>query len=231
MCGRFALTSTPQSVRALFGYADEPDFPPRSAIAPTEPVGVVTMLGGARRFILMRWGFVPSWAKDPGEFPLLFNARGETLADKPAFRTALRRRRCIFPADAFYEWRRTGRQREPFRIARRDGAPMALAGLFETWSSPDGGEIDTAAIITTTANGTVAAVHERMPVILAPHDMAVWLDCAGEDPRAALALVRAAPDGVLQVEPCTPQLPKPNRAPLRRAPARPAADDAQGRLL
>ncbi len=230
MCGRFALTATPQDVRALFGYGDTPNFPPRDAIRPTEPIGVVLSAGGARRFMLMRWGFIPTWVKDPADFPLLYNARGETLADKPAFRAAVRRRRCLVPADGFHEWRRTGEgravRREPFFVSRADGRPMAMAGVWETYMDPGGGEIDTVAIVTTAANGTVAAVHDRMPVIVEPRDFDTWLEPApGDDIAAAMKLVRPAPDDAVVVTALQP----PSRPPA--PPRKPPRDDAQGSLF
>ncbi len=141
MCGRFALTATPQDVKALFGYADTPNFPPRETIAPTEPIGVVVDAGGgARRFALMRWGFLPAWVKDPAEFPLFYNARGETLAEKPAFRSAIRRRRCLVPATGFYEWRRTGEgramKREPFFVTRADACRWPWRASGRRGSTP-----------------------------------------------------------------------------------------------
>ncbi len=234
MCGRFALTATPRDVRALFGYEDAPNFPPREAIKPTEPVAVVVKRGGARRFELMRWGFIPAWVKDPAEFPLLYNARGETLADKPAFRAAARRRRCLIPADGFYEWRRTGEgramTREPFFVSRADGRPMAMAGVWETYMDAGGGEIDTVAVVTTAANGTVAAVHDRMPVIVEPRDFDAWLDPSpGDDCTDALRLVRPAADDAVTVR----ALPPPTRssAPRSPPPRKPPPDDAQGSLF
>jgi putative SOS response-associated peptidase YedK len=213
MCGRFSLSATPQDVRALFAYEDQPNFPPRTNVAPTEPIGVVVEERGRRRFVLMRWGFVPAWCKDPATFPLLVNARGESVAEKPAFRNAVRRRRCIVPADGFYEWRREGQGRsahkQPYLIKRRDGRPMAMAGLWETYVSPDGGEIDTALVVTTNANGLVSAIHDRMPVIIEPADFSTWLDCSEEDPGRALSLVRPAGDDLLVMEPCEPSRPKP----------------------
>jgi putative SOS response-associated peptidase YedK len=223
MCGRFALTASPEQVRALFRYEEQPNFPPRANVSPTEPIAIVTLERGRPAFRLVRWGFIPSWTKDPGAFPLLINARGETLAEKPAFRNAIRRRRCLVPADAFYEWSRLdGGPKRPHRIARRDGLTMALAGIWETYVSPDGGEIDTALIVTTHANGAMSALHERMPVVIEPGRFRVWLDCAGEDPRAALALVRPCPDDLLAIEPCDPRLPAPERARLTVGGGKPA---------
>ncbi|MEJ1937921.1 SOS response-associated peptidase, partial [Nostoc sp. NIES-2111] len=194
---------TPQVLQALFGYEDEHAFPPRETISPTEPIGIVADVDGRRRFMLVRWGFLPSWVKDPGDFPLLFNARAETAADKPAFRNAIRRRRCLVPADGFFEWRRsgTGRNavREPFLVRRRDGMPMAMGGVWETWAGADGSEIDTAAILTTAANGTVAAIHDRMPVIVEPADFAAWLDPHEDDPAVISRMLRPAADDVIEL--------------------------------
>ncbi|PSC03147.1 DUF159 family protein [Alsobacter soli] len=240
MCGRFALTASPAQVRALFRYEEQPNFPPRTNVSPTEPIAIVTDERGRRAFKLVRWGFIPTWVKDTREFPLLINARCETLADKPAFRNAVRRRRCLVPADGFYEWRREGEgktaRKQPYLIRRRDGQPMALAGLWETYVSPDGGEIDTALIVTTQANGLVAAVHDRMPVIIEPEQFDLWLDCAGEDPRMAAALMRPCPDEILEMEACDPRLPRPERPAARPAPARKtaaasSAAPAQGSLF
>jgi putative SOS response-associated peptidase YedK len=227
MCGRFALTSTPRQVRALFGYVEPAEFPPRESIAPTEPIGVVLRQGGTRHFVLMRWGFLPEWVKDAGDFPLLFNARAESAGEKPAFRNAIRRRRCLVPADAFMEWRRqgTGRQavREPFLASRADGAPMALGGIWETNQGPDGSEIDTVAILTTDANGTVSAIHDRMPVILEPRDFEAWLDPANDDAARLAPLLRPAADDVLRLRPLG------QRTPPR--PRKVVAEDPQGRLF
>jgi hypothetical protein len=153
MCGRYALTQPPEAVRAAFRFVEQPNFPPRYNIAPTQPAPIVRAARHAdgetrRHFALARWGFLPAFVKDPQEFPLIFNARSETLAEKASFRNALRRRRCLFPADAFYEWRREPRTRgrparTPFLFRRRDGATMGLAGLYETWMGPNGEEVET----------------------------------------------------------------------------------------
>ena len=180
MCGRFLLTATPDEVRRLFEHVDQPNFPPREDIRPTEPIGVVVVAEGARRFRLVRWGFVPSWVKDPRDFPLMINARGETAAEKPSFRGAMRHGRCLVPASGFIEWRRDGDgSRHPFRVMPRDGGLVAFAGLTETWAGADGSEVDTAAILTVDANATIAAVHDRMPAVIAPADFAAFCDAAG----------------------------------------------------
>ncbi|MBY6241596.1 SOS response-associated peptidase [Methylosinus sp. Sm6] len=189
MCGRYAITLPAKAARDYFGYVDEPEFPPRYNIAPTQPVPIVRLERRAdvfsRRFQLVRWGFVPSFVKDPRAFPLLFNARAESAPDKPSFRAAMKRRRCLFIADAYYEWRREpgrGRPRAgaPFLFRRADGAPLALAGLYETLSSADGSEVDTACILTTSANGATVAIHERMPAVIERQDFDLWLNCGDE---------------------------------------------------
>jgi putative SOS response-associated peptidase YedK len=209
MCGRYVIISTPEAIRRLFGYAEQPNFPPRYNVAPTQPIPIVRLAEGKRSFALMRWGLLPSWVKDPKTFPLLINARGESVLEKPAFRYAMQRRRCLIPADGFYEWpaaRNARGARQPYFVrARRDGAgqapPLAFAGLFETWIGPNGEELDTAAIVTTAANSTLAALHGRMPVFVAPEDFDKWLDCARVDAEAAAALIKPADDSLLEAYP------------------------------
>jgi len=202
-------------VRAFFAYVEQPNFPPRYNIAPTQPIPLVAARGGERHFMLARWGFLPGFVKDPKDFPLLINARAETLAEKPSFRAALRRRRCLIVADGFYEWRRAAPQagraapRPAYLIRRVDGAPMGFAGLMETWSDPSGGEIDTACIVTTPANRLMALIHDRMPAILDPEAFALWLDNDGVDASTATALLRPAPEAALELIPIGPAV---NRA-------------------
>ena len=167
MCARYVITSPAEAIRALFGYADRPNFPPRYNVAPTQPIPIVYLERSKRVFALARWGFLPSWVKGPHLFSLLVNARGESVNDKPAFRNAMRRRRCLIPADGFYEWSDT-RRRRPFFVRPKDGRPIAFAGLWETWSGPSGEEFDTAAIVTTRSSRELAAIHDRMPVIVPP---------------------------------------------------------------
>lgn len=209
MCGRYTLTSAPEAIRALFRYDDRPNFPPRYNIAPTQPIAIVRLVDGKRQFALVRWGLMPSWVKDPKTFSLLINARGETVADKPAFRTAVKRRRCLIPADGFYEWRAFGDRKQPFYIRARSGEPLAFAGLWETWTGPNGEEVDTAAIVTTDANATLGPIHNRMPVIVPPEAFDQWLGAgalaSGADARFdldhALALIKPSPDDFLAAYP------------------------------
>ncbi|NEU11542.1 SOS response-associated peptidase [Methylobacterium sp. BTF04] len=210
MCGRYFALQAPEIFRQLYGYPERPNFPPRYNIAPTQPVALVIAEGGARHFRLVRWGLWPSWLKDPKGFPLVINARVETIQEKPSFRGALRHRRCVFLADGFYEWRREGSGKSatktPFMIRRADGAPMALAGLWENWLGADGSEIDTAAIVTTGANGVLAAIHDRMPAILSAEQVEPWLDTRGVEPGPAAALCRPCPEDWLTLDPVGPRV-------------------------
>jgi len=176
MCGRFSLTASPDEVKALFDYIEMPNFPARHNIAPTQPIATVCRDSGQRRFRLMRWGLIPSWVKDPSSFTLLINARSETAAAKPSFRASMRHHRCLVPASGFYEWRRTPEGKQPFWIVPADGGIMAMAGLWNTWSDPDGGDMDTAALLTTQANAAISEIHHRMPVIIKPEHFDDWLD-------------------------------------------------------
>lgn len=206
MCGRFAITLVPEVYAEAYAYEERPNFPPRYNVAPTQPIPIVHAEGPARRFRLVRWGFLPGWVKDPKAFPLVINARGETLLEKPTFRAALKRRRCIVLADGFYEWRREGKAKAPFLIRRTDRGPLHLAGLWETYADPAGGEIDTAAIMTTDANGLMSAVHDRMPALLDHAGVVAWLDVDGVDDRAAVRLVRPCPDDWLDLVPVGPRV-------------------------
>lgn len=191
MCGRFALTHSPETVSTTVGLDRLDAFPPRYNIAPTQPILVV--LGGrearpeargeGRQALLVRWGLIPGWAKDPSALPLLFNARSESAGERAAFRGALRHRRCLVPASGFYEWQRRGKDRsQPFYVRPQDGTPITFAGLMETYLAADGSEIDTATILTRAANDTLSAIHPRMPVIVRPADHERWLDCRNVEP-------------------------------------------------
>ncbi|MBI1383702.1 MAG: SOS response-associated peptidase [Rhizobiales bacterium] len=202
MCSRYNLTTPPEAVRQVFRFINHPNFPPRYNIAPSQPAGIVRIdHDGERRFTLVRWGLIPSWAKDLAKLPMMINARSETVLEKPSFRAAMRHRRCIVPADGFYEWSGPKSERQPHLFAPASGGPMGLAGLWETWLGADGSEIDSMAILTTQPNRLVAAIHDRMPVILAPQDFDAWLDCRGTDAREAANLMRAAPDDFLSCRP------------------------------
>ena len=195
MCGRFVITSPPAALRQMFGYAEQPNFPPRHNIAPTQPIPVVILENGGRHFRLMRWGLVPGWVKDSRDFALLINARAETVVEKPAFKNAMKRRRCLIPADGYYEWQAAGSRKRPYFIHRRDGVPLGLAGLAETWIGPNGEELDTVAIVTAAASDDLASLHSRVPVTIAPIDFERWLDCGAHDVEEAMGLLKPPREG------------------------------------
>ena len=187
-------------MRALFRYFNQPDFPPRYNVAPTQPVPIVRMVEGRREFALVRWGLIPPWVKDPRQFSLLINARGESVMDKPAFKNAMKRRRCLFPADGFYEWQRAGAKKQPYFVRLKSGEPMAFAGLWESWMGPNGEEMETAAIVTTTASRSIAHIHDRMPVIVPPEAFDFWLD-PNVDAAMASSVIAPTPDAQLEFFP------------------------------
>lgn len=200
MCSRYALTSPPEAVRAYFAHGTEMDYPPRYNIAPTQPVAIVRLDHQRRRELaLVRWGLIPSWCKDPARISLLINARAETAAEKASFRGSLRHRRCLVPADCFYEWMGRAGARRPFMIRRVAGGPMALAGLWDHWLGADGSEIETMAILTVAANPTVGRIHDRMPAIIPPEHFEAWLDTTSGRSDVAETLLEPAPEGLLDV--------------------------------
>jgi len=207
MCSRYNLTTPPEAVRAYFGYSDTPNFPARYNIAPTQPIPVVHLdRDGARRFALMRWGLLPAFVKDPKTFPTLINARSEEVLTKPSFRNAMRFRRCLVPADGFYEWTGPKGKRRPFLLHPRSPRLIAFAGIYERWRDPQGGEIDTVAILTCPANRTVAALHDRMPVVLEPEQYAAWLDVNGTKAEQAIALLAPAADDLFDMTEMHPKI-------------------------
>jgi putative SOS response-associated peptidase YedK len=209
MCGRFTLTASPEEVEALFGLIDLDGFPPRYNIAPTQPILLV--LAGPprepgsnmpdRQALLVRWGLIPGWAKNPKDLPLLINARAETAAEKAAFRAAMRHRRALVPASGFYEWRRDGVKKQPFLIRPKGGGLMAFGALMETYAEPGGSEIDTGAILTTAANAEIARIHDRMPVVIRPDDFSRWLNCRTQEPRDVADLLAPVEPGFLEAIP------------------------------
>jgi putative SOS response-associated peptidase YedK len=236
MCGRYCILSAPEAVRRLFRYLEQPNFPPRYNVAPTQPVPIVRMVDGERHFALVRWGLIPSWVKYPKTFTLLINARGESVNDKPAFRAAMKRRRCLFPADGFYEWKREGSGKRPYFARLKSGGPLAFAGLWETWTGPNGEEMETAAIVTTAANRTLATIHDRAPVIVPPEAFDFWLDTGNVDAKTAAAAIAPAPESsmeVYEISPAvnrvandSPALIEPYSADAAAAAAKPAQEQA-----
>jgi putative SOS response-associated peptidase YedK len=202
MCGRYTLIAGPDAIRALFEVLpfDERLVPARYNIAPTQPIAVVTETARGRELVPMRWGFIPGWAKDPKTLPLLFNARAEGIAAKPAFRGAFRYRRCLVPASGFYEWQKRGKDKQPHALRPQATELVAFAALWETWCGADGSEIDTAAIVTVPCNDCVKPLHDRMPAVIAPEDFEAWLSPL-TDPDEAEALLRPAPEDLFTCAP------------------------------
>jgi putative SOS response-associated peptidase YedK len=255
MCGRFVITSPPAALRQIFGYIEQPNFPPRHNIAPTQPIPVIIVENGVRHFRLMRWGLLPAWVKDVRNFTLLINARAETVREKPAFKNAVRRRRCLIPADGYYEWQASEKRKRPYFIHRRDRRPIGLAGLAETWIGPNGEELDTVAIVTAPASADLAVLHHRVPVTIAEGDFDRWLDCRANDAEAIMELLtpsgkdefawhevstrvnRVANDDAQLILPITAEQrtaeePKPARKTAWRKPPPVASnDDGQGSLF
>jgi putative SOS response-associated peptidase YedK len=181
MCGRYTLATPKERLAEEFGFENSSvELPPSYNIAPTQGVAAVLEEGGQRRLEVLRWGLIPPWADDPQIGSRMINARSETAPEKPSFRRAFRERRCLIPADGFYEWRRTNGAKQPYYIHMQDGRPFAFAGLWESWSKGGEGEVRTCTILTTGANAIVGEIHERMPVIVAPDAYEVWLDPASE---------------------------------------------------
>lgn len=182
MCGRYSITAPSEAVQRHFQVLERPNLPPRYNLAPTQDAPVVRLgEDGARHLVSLRWGLVPFWADDPSVASRMINARSESTAEKPAFRAAFRRRRCLVAADGFYEWKapeKKGGRKQPYRIALKDGDLFAFAGLWERWEpKEDGGEaLETFTILTTEANSKLAEIHPRMPVILPPERYDLWLD-------------------------------------------------------
>lgn len=221
MCSRYSLTSPPEAVRSYFRAVGGDEFPPRYNIAPTQPVHIVhNGLRGEREIVLVRWGLIPSWVKQPAEFSTLINARSETAADKPSFRSAMRHRRCLVPADGFYEWTGAKGAKQPHLIRPRAGGLMAMAGIWEHWIGADGSEIDTMSILTVAANATMQPIHDRMPAIIAPGLFDMWLDTSSGSSVIAQAMLAPAPDDLLEVVAVNPRLNNPrNEGPDLWSPA------------
>ncbi|MEO0801867.1 MAG: SOS response-associated peptidase [Cyanobacteria bacterium J06642_2] len=180
MCGRFALAAEIKAIAKAFGLQNMPDLPPRYNIAPSQPVAVVRASNRKERELaIVQWGLIPSWTKDVSKWKPLINARAETAAEKPSFRTAFRRRRCLIPASGFYEWQKVEGGKQPFFIHQQgenDDLPLfAFAGLWERWQGANGDELESCTILTTTANAAMKPIHNRMPIILVPRDYDAWL--------------------------------------------------------
>lgn len=190
MCGRFSLTTEPSKLAEHFDLPTLPNLTPRYNIAPTQDIAVIRNgESGNKDLAMLHWGLVPHWSKGPDSRYSMINARAETIAEKPSFREAFRKRRCLIPADGFYEWQPSKDGKQPFRITLPNEEPFAFAGLWESWRGEDGTEINSCTIIVTEANKQVRTIHDRMPVILSPKHYEVWLNHTDE-PAKLLGLLK-----------------------------------------
>lgn len=202
MCGRYFLHSGADRLTALFGEMRMPVLAPRYNIAPGQPVPIVREgPTGGREMVLVRWGLIPGWSKGPDPRFSMINARVETVAERPAYRNALRYRRCLVPADGFYEWRATADGKQPYVLRPRDDEPLALAGLWEHWQDANGSEIESCAILVRDATAEVRPVHERMPVIVAPASFDLWLDIRSQKPQPLQTLLAVQQPPPLEIYP------------------------------
>ncbi len=202
MCGRYTITTPPAALRRLFAFLNLPNLAPRWNVAPTQAAPVVRLTPAGRALHLLRWGLIPAWAKEPNNSAPLINARADTVATKPSFREAFRSRRCLVPADGFFEWRIEQGRKQPYCIALEGGAPFAFAGLWEAWRGP-AETIESFAIVTTEANDALRPLHERMPVILPPEAYEGWLAGA---PAEAHKLLRPLPSDQVAFQPVAPRV-------------------------
>ncbi|MEO0637121.1 MAG: SOS response-associated peptidase [Pseudomonadota bacterium] len=198
MCGRFALVAGVDEINQHLDTEFKHIIPARYNVAPTQPINIVANLNGKRAALLVRWGLIPGWVKDPDDFPTLINARSETAATKPSFRAAMRHGRALIPATGFYEWRRppegSKAKSQAYLVRPREGGLVAFAGLWETWMGADGTEIDTGCILTTAANEAFAPIHHRLPVAIMPESFDAWLDTVNQEPRHVQPLLTAPDD-------------------------------------
>lgn len=203
MCGRYTLSTPTDLLSDLYELETDVTTQPRFNIAPTQeaPVIRVSPETGTRRLDLLRWGLVPFWAKDPAIGNRMINARSETVAEKPAYRVSLRKKRCLIPADGFYEWQATGGGKQPFFFHRKDGHPFVMAGLWDRWEKGDSGPLESFTILTTSPNDIVAPIHKRMPVILEPEYFRSWLDPSLEDLESLMDLLAPTPSSMLEAYP------------------------------
>ena len=200
MCGRFELHSALEIIAQIFslGRITVP-LRPRYNIAPGQDIPIVLSEGAERALVPSRWGLIPHWAKDEKDGYKMINARAETVAEKPSFRQAFSRHRCLIVADGFYEWKKEGAKKKPVYVRLRSGRPFGFAGIYSDWTAPDGNTVRTSAIITTDANGLLAPVHDRMPVIVPPDRYDLWLAADVQEKERLLALLKPFPDDEMEL--------------------------------
>jgi putative SOS response-associated peptidase YedK len=210
VCGRFVLMTVGRDIAEHFQLSEEPELGPRYNIAPTQIVAVVRLDAETtrRELRLVKWGLIPFWAKDASIGARLINARAESVAEKPAFRTAFKHRRCLVPADGFYEWKKLEARRQPYFFGSADKKPLAFAGLWESWKGPDGDVVESCTILTTDSNELLAPIHDRMPVILKVEDYELWLDPAVHKPEVLQPLLKPYPSEEMTGHPVSPKVNK-----------------------
>jgi putative SOS response-associated peptidase YedK len=209
MCGRYRLSRRKQVIEEHFDrVSGEEDWTPRYNIAPTQPVPVIRQnpKEPRRELSLVRWGLIPSWAKDSSAAARMINARSETAAAKPAFRDALKFRRCPVPADGFYEWQRIGKSKQPYCFEVEDGQLFAFAGIWDRWKDAGGNAVETCSILTTTPNAVTSPIHDRMPVILDPDTYDLWLDPGMRDVNVASELLKPYDARPMRCYPISPRI-------------------------
>lgn len=213
MCGRFSQRQSAEAIAQAFQVVEVPSLAPRYNIAPTQAVATVvqTPQQEGRQLKLLHWGLIPSWAKDPKIGSKLINARAETVAEKPAFRSAFRQRRCLVVADGFYEWQQQEdkKQKQPYYVRFKDESPFAFAGLWERWEDPNGDEIQSCTLLTTQANELMRPIHNRMPVILDPKAYELWLDPEVKKPELLQPLLQPYPPEQMTAYPVSKLVNKP----------------------
>jgi putative SOS response-associated peptidase YedK len=209
MCGRYTLRTPVDSLVGTFEIEEYPSsITPNYNVAPTQEVAAVVEDDDKRKLEMFHWGLIPSWAKDPAIGNKMINARAETVSEKPSFRSAFKKRRCLILADGFYEWKKTDDGKQPYHVKMEDGSPFAFAGLWETWK--DGPEIRSCTIITTEANDLMNEIHHRMPVILPPEDYDMWLDPDFEEKEALTSLLKPYPADAMEAYPVSRRVNKPS---------------------
>ena len=202
MCYLYSFRKTADETRSLFKYLENPGFPPRAHVAPQSPIAIIRTENNERHFTLVSWGLIPSWVKEIKPGKRLINARSETLLEKPSFRNAIRRRRCLIPADGYYEWLGdVPGKKIPYFVHRPDHGLFAFAGLWEHWLGADGSELETATIITTTSNRVIAQINDRMPVVIHPENFAPWFDVENVEAEKAVQFLNPAPENYFVFEP------------------------------
>jgi putative SOS response-associated peptidase YedK len=203
MCGRFTLDLPPEKLAEIFGLAELPRIEPRYNIAPTQQVAAIRTLADNehRKIAMLKWGFIPSWTKDPSLGHKLINARSESIHEKRAFRQAIRYHRCIIPTSGFFEWEEKEGKKTPLYIRLKDGSPMCFAGIWDHWKSPEGEVVESCSMLTTSSNKLIEPLHDRMPVILHPQEYALWLDRTITDPEKLKPLYQPYPADLMGMWP------------------------------